>query len=200
MRVNADTRARTRRALLDAGARAFAERGYHETPIDSVSELAGVAKGTIYNYFSSKQELLHAVVEEACQLAAEAADATPRTASTRARLEAFVGANLTWARQRQPLALLFARELLAGDAATKALIRGAAAPCVEKLSAILRDGIDRGEIDPDARPEELALTFIALTNMLLLQSWESELEWPPAGQLPTAAAGLFLHGVAAHGE
>jgi AcrR family transcriptional regulator len=200
MRVNADTRARTRRALLDAGARAFAERGYHQTPIDSVSELAGVAKGTIYNYFSSKQELLHALVEEACQLAADAAGAIPNTAPTRARLEAFVDANLTWARERQPLALLFARELLAGDAETKALIRRAAAPCVEKLAAILRDGIERGEIDPYAQPEALALTFIALTNMLLLQSWEVQLEWPPAAQLPAAAAGLFLHGVATRGD
>jgi TetR/AcrR family transcriptional regulator len=199
MRVNADTRARTRRALLDAGARAFAERGYHQTPIDSVSALAGVAKGTIYNYFSSKQELLHALVKEACQLAADAAGATPNTAPTRARLEAFVGANLTWARERQSLALLFARELLAGDAETKSLIRRAAAPCVEKLAAILEDGIDRGEIDPLAQPEALAMTFMALTNMLLLQSWEARLEWPPV-QLPAAAAGLFLHGVGARGD
>lgn len=95
---------------------------------------------------------------------------------------------------------MFARELLAGDAETKALIRGAAAPCVEKLAAILKDGIERGEIDPHAQPEALALTFIALTNMLLLQSWEAQLEWPPAAQLPAAAAGLFLHGVAMRGD
>jgi TetR/AcrR family transcriptional regulator, fatty acid metabolism regulator protein len=200
MRVNADTKTRTRRALLDAAARAFAERGYHETPIDSVSEMAGVAKGTIYNYFSSKQELLHALVREACELAGQAAGATPSTASTQARLEAFVDANLTWARQRPALAVLFARELLAGDADTTAVIRRAAEPCVEKLAAILEEGIDRGEIDPHPQPEALALTFIALANMLLLQSWEAQPQWPSARQLPAAAAGLFLHGVATRGN
>src|SRR5690242_17533685 len=47
MRVNAQTQSDTRQRLLDAAAEAFAERGYHETRIDAVSEAAGVAKGTI---------------------------------------------------------------------------------------------------------------------------------------------------------
>lgn len=199
MRVNEQTRVETRRALLDAAASAFARDGYHQTTIDSVSEAAGVAKGTIYNYFSSKEELLHALIEEACQLASAAADATAQTASTHARLEAFVAANLRWARQRGPLALLFARQLLAGDAVIKRLIEDAAAPCVNKVAAILRVGKDRGEIITDASPEVLAFTFIALANMLLLQSSESPMSWPRRRDLPTATTELFLHGIAAPG-
>ncbi len=198
-RVNERTKAETRRALLDAAAHAFAGHGYHQTPIDSVSEAAGVAKGTIYNYFSSKEEVLHALVEDACRLAVDAAGTTPDSASTHARLDAFVQANLTWARKRKPLALLFARELLVGDTRTQALIREAAAPCVEKVAAILQAGIERREFDVDAPPEALAFTFIKLTNMLLLQSWESPTPWPRPGDLPATAASLFLHGVAASG-
>jgi AcrR family transcriptional regulator len=197
VRVNEQTRADTRRALLAAAAWAFSERGYHDTTIDSVSETAGVAKGTIYNYFSSKEAVLHALLAEACQLAADAADATPDSAPTHRRLEAFVEGNLRWARRRKPLALLFARELLAGDARTKALIRQAAAPCVRKVAAILQAGIERGELTAHAPPELLAFTFIALTNMLLLQSWESAMPWPRATDLPTTATALFLHGVTA---
>ena len=113
----------------EAAAETFAERGYHDTRIDSLSRSgAGVAKGTIYNYFPSKEAVLETLVAEACQLAADAATRTPDDAPTRARLEAFVAANLRWARRRQSLAVLFARELLAGDAEIKRLIRRAAAP------------------------------------------------------------------------
>jgi AcrR family transcriptional regulator len=199
MRVNEQTKANTRRALLDAAAQAFAEHGYHQTPIDSVSEQAGVAKGTIYNYFSSKDDVLRALVQEACRLATEAATATPDKAPTETRLQAFVEGNLRWARHRKPLALLFARQLLTGDARIKALIADAAAPCVEKVAAILQAGVERGELAAPAPPEELALTFIALTNMLLLQSWDGPRHWPAPAQLPATATTLFLHGIAARG-
>ena len=199
MRVNEQTKAETRQALLDSAAQAFARHGYHQTPIDSVSEAAGVAKGTIYNYFSSKEEVLHALIHDACQLAVDAAETTPGSASTHARLEAFVQANLNWARKRTPLALLFARELLGGDTRTQALIREAAAPCVEKVAAILQAGIERREIEVDAPPEALAFTFLKLTNMLLLQSWESPTSWPRLRDLPATAVSLFLHGVARAG-
>lgn len=200
MRVNEQTRANTRRALLDAAAEAFAEHGYHQTPIDSVSERAGVAKGTLYNYFYSKDEVLRALVQEACLLATEAAIATPDHAPTEARLQAFIEGNLEWARRHKPLALLFARQLLTGDVRIKALIAEAAAPCVEKVAAILQAGIKDGELVAHAPPEALALTFIALTNMLLLQSWDGPLHWPAPTQLPAIATTLFLHGIAPRGS
>ncbi len=195
MRVNAQTRRDTRQSLLDAAAEAFAERGYHDTRIDSVSEAAGVGKGTIYNYFPSKEAVLETLVAEACQLAAAAAHATPHDAPIQTQLEAFVAENLRWARRRRPLALLFARELLAGDAQIKRLIRRAAAPCVMEVGAILQAGIDRGEIRTGVAADTLAFTFICLTNMLLLQIWDTRAGWPRAAELPQAAATLFLQGV-----
>jgi hypothetical protein len=87
--------------------------------------------------------------------------------------------------------------MLAGDTRTKALIAEAAAPCIAKVAAILQAGIERGEIAVDASPGALALTFIALTNMLLLQSWDELMRWPPEAELPATASALFLHGVSA---
>ena len=195
MRVNDTTRADTRRRLLEAAADTFAELGYHGTRIDSVSQRAGVAKGTIYNYFPSKEAVLETLVADACLLAADAALGTPDDAPTRARLEAFVAANLRWAQGRRSLAVLFARELLAGDAEMKRLIRRASAPCVKKLAAIFQDGIDRGEVRSDAAPQALAYTFISLANMLLLQSFDPGGAWPRVRELPASVTTLFLQGV-----
>jgi AcrR family transcriptional regulator len=49
--------ARTRRRLLDAAERVFAELGYHDASIVKITEAAGVAQGTFYLYFTGKQEI-----------------------------------------------------------------------------------------------------------------------------------------------
>ena len=42
----------------------FANYGYHTTSISNISEKAGISKGLLYNYFSSKEELLKSIIDE----------------------------------------------------------------------------------------------------------------------------------------
>lgn len=49
--------------LVDAACSVFAEKGYASTRVADIAERAGVGKGTVYEYFSSKEELLFAVFE-----------------------------------------------------------------------------------------------------------------------------------------
>lgn len=50
--------------LTAAALELFVERGYAATRLDDVAAKAGVSKGTLYLYFSSKEELFKAVVRE----------------------------------------------------------------------------------------------------------------------------------------
>ena len=51
--------ARARRAqILDAAASVFSEKGFHRATIRQVAQTAGIADGTIYNYFENKADLL----------------------------------------------------------------------------------------------------------------------------------------------
>lgn len=52
----------TRRELISAGRRLFGKQGLYESRIEDLTSLAGVAKGTLYGYFSSKEALIEAVV------------------------------------------------------------------------------------------------------------------------------------------
>ncbi|NMO89162.1 TetR family transcriptional regulator [Actinomycetospora sp. TBRC 11914] len=54
----------TRRALLDAAADLFTERGFAHTSLDDVAAVARVTKGAIYHHFASKPGLFEAVFEE----------------------------------------------------------------------------------------------------------------------------------------
>jgi AcrR family transcriptional regulator len=59
--LNARTDKRLR--LVEAACTVFAEKGYASTRVAEIAERAGVGKGTVYEYFSSKEELLFAVFE-----------------------------------------------------------------------------------------------------------------------------------------
>ncbi|HKJ31932.1 MAG TPA: TetR/AcrR family transcriptional regulator [Balneolales bacterium] len=53
-----------RDSILNAALRLFAENGYRATSMSQIAENAGVAKGLIYNYFDSKEQLLEQVIQK----------------------------------------------------------------------------------------------------------------------------------------
>jgi AcrR family transcriptional regulator len=56
--------ARTRRALVDAARRVFERDGFLDARITDIAATAGVAAGSFYTYFASKEDALAAVIEE----------------------------------------------------------------------------------------------------------------------------------------
>jgi AcrR family transcriptional regulator len=74
--VSTETERGAKRPLLvDAAARVFAEKGYASTRVADIAARAGVGKGTVYEYFASKEELLFAVFESINQDVAARMDA-----------------------------------------------------------------------------------------------------------------------------
>jgi len=53
---------RTLRKLLDASAKEFGDKGFHDASVSSITRRAGVALGTFYTYFDSKDALFRALV------------------------------------------------------------------------------------------------------------------------------------------
>ena len=56
--IQAQLIAARRNQILDAAAKVFAEKGFHPTTIKDIAVEAGIAHGTIYNYFENKTALL----------------------------------------------------------------------------------------------------------------------------------------------
>jgi len=59
------TRASRRESLLDAGARAFADRGFQATSMEEVAQKAGVTRLIVYRHFDSKEDLYRSVLDRA---------------------------------------------------------------------------------------------------------------------------------------
>ncbi len=54
-----EIRLKSQKRILDAALEVFAKQGYHLATVDAIAKTAGVSKGLMYNYFKSKEELLH---------------------------------------------------------------------------------------------------------------------------------------------
>jgi len=63
-RVKRKKQKEARSRILQAALEEFSERGFHAATIDSIAERAGLAKGTVYRYFNTKEGLFKALKED----------------------------------------------------------------------------------------------------------------------------------------
>jgi AcrR family transcriptional regulator len=125
-----------RNAILDAATRVFAERGLTAAPTSEISKEAGVAGGTLFTYFKTKDDLVNALYRE---IKLELADAMmsgfPRKKSVRTRLQhvwdGYVNWGVTNPEQRKALA-----QLLVSGMLSKESIEAGSVPFVEMQNMI----------------------------------------------------------------
>jgi AcrR family transcriptional regulator len=190
-RASADVKRATRTRLLAAAAEEFGRVGLERANVDAISLAAGFGKGTIYNYFPSKEELFLAVVEEA-SAQATAAGSAPVEAPAAERLAATLAGFCTWAGEHDPFARVLVRECLMGTPGLYPRVLGAEAPLVGELEAIVRSGVARGEVRGDVPAELLALAIAGLTDLALVQHWASGGTRPRLAEIPELVLRLLL--------
>jgi AcrR family transcriptional regulator len=196
MRVTSEQKETHRTRLLEAAATEFATAGVDGANVNRISLAAGLAKGTIYNYFASKRELFLAVVGEATAQAAAGGEVVADDASTAERLQALLASDVEWVREHEDFARVLVREALAGDPRFQPEILAAAAPFVERVAEIIADGVERGEIRDDLPVGRLALWFAGLCELAVSLNWGAGDGWPRLDEIPALVTSLFLRGVA----
>lgn len=104
----------TRTRLLEAALGLFAERGYDRATVAEIERSAGLAprSGALYQYFSGKEELLHAAVERELVALNELGSVieTLPAADLRSQLTALARWNLASLARREPLNRLLGRD------------------------------------------------------------------------------------------
>jgi AcrR family transcriptional regulator len=161
-----------RAQLLDAAKRVFVRRGYSTANIADICEEAGVARGTIYQYFRNKRDVLIALLDDVAARAAKVLAERPSVKVPRgATMNAAMIEQFCRARLREMLTALFADE--------------------QTLRLILRDarGLD-GVVD----------RAIEKIDRMILREMEADIRIAQAGRVmrkvpPTLAARYLLGGV-----
>jgi AcrR family transcriptional regulator len=193
-RIRADTREKVRRRLLETAAQHFAERGLDGAQVDAIALAAGFAKGTVYNYFASKEDLFAEVLAEGCRAAVQRYAAQGREGSMRECLRALAAADVAVLREEEGFMKVVVREAMSFNPRTYPLLLEHLAPYLAQVQEILARAAAAGEIRADRPVAQLALAFVGILVLLFVQHWGSQGEWPALAEIPDLAVTLFLDG------
>jgi AcrR family transcriptional regulator len=171
--------------LTDAAIEAFQTRSYGEVTISDIAESAGVAKGSVYRHFASKEDVFTAAVERVLDRTATefattvsrlgGADGLERSPERIAEEFAAVVA------QAMPMLLELGTRAAKGHQASELLSRRVLRTLAEATGRPLVAGTGADPI-----PAGLAVIQTAFSVML---GWAVGTEWPPDGPAPASPDG-----------
>jgi TetR/AcrR family transcriptional repressor of nem operon len=166
----------TRKHLVQTALRLFASRGYYNTGIADILRESGCKRGTLYYYFSSKEDLGYAAIDESVRLVVEREAASHLLANEHPidRLLAVLDdlpSPIELETTGTPSAGVAAR-MAAVHEGFRQRVEGHVEAMIERVEEIVRKGIADGQITDSVEPDELAHMF---TTMGMGIQFESQL-------------------------
>jgi len=195
-RISPQAQEETRLRLLGAAARELARHGLERASLDAIVEAAGVAKGTLYNYFESKEQLFFEVIAEGARRAAARYETVADRGSTRERLRALAEADVSVLREEEDFIKVVVREAMSFRPETYEAILEHLGPYLTRVEAVIADGVQAKEVRDDLPTVQLALMFVGSLSMLYVQHWGSGKVWPTLDEVPDLVVATFLDGAA----
>jgi TetR/AcrR family fatty acid metabolism transcriptional regulator len=184
-----------RDAILRAGIKVFAEKGYFNSKVADVARAAGIADGTVYLYFKSKDEILHSIFDEAMEkFIAEGKRELAKVASPVDRLKKVAELHLKRLGDDRDLAIVFQVEL---RGSTKFMQQFSAAGFHEYLEVIkktVEEGQKAGMFRTDIKAVVCAkILYGALDEMVT--NWILSKKAYPLEPMADEVLKIFLKGV-----
>ena len=136
----------------------FLSQGYENTSVDSIIEAAGIAKGTYYYYFESKDQMLEAVIEMMIENEVETARQILGSDIPVPQKIVAIITSIKPAEAEQPIqdALMQPENVLMHDKVRKKLIE----VVVPLLSEVVKEGVSKGIFACDNIPERVRMLLI----------------------------------------
>lgn len=176
-----------RREILEAARRVFARKGFAKAGIGEIARDAGIAKGTVYLYFRSKDEVYWAALRAGMRELHEEATEQVRAASgTEAKIRAFARTKLRYFDVNRDFLRIYHAELgnaLTRPTATNQEFTRIYQEQVDLLASVFRAAIRRGEVRRVDAPKVAAAIF-EVTRGLIVQRLLSK----PSGSAEADAA------------
>jgi AcrR family transcriptional regulator len=188
---------RRRGEILAAAARVIAEKGYANTGTKEIAEAAGMAEGTLYNYFGSKREILLAIAEET-EAPMEAAVMETDRIPDRAALLAMAEKALEISVEQMAFSRAILSEVWVDDQLLYDLVGGRMKHTHQKLKAFVAERVKDGtfrSLDPGLTAQLIMGMFAAVIVPTVRGVGE-----PPSAEarhtLAEAIVALLLDGIA----
>jgi len=184
-----------REAVYEGAVAVLTEHGLNGTTMDRVAAAAGMAKGSLYNHFRGKQELLEFVRDRAVAPMQEALEEIVKNRLSAA--EKLASISRLWREYLVKHHAVF--EFLINDHAAKRLLRETEqttrASGIKQIATIIEQGIEEGAFRPiDAGAA--AEMFVSASIGMVEQEFAAGIS-RPVDEAVDALMGVFLHGLSA---
>lgn len=169
-----EIRRKSRETIKEVALELFAYQGYHSTSISKIAKEAGVSKGLMYNYFDSKEALLHDIIMEAVEVGERLMeDHLDESGSARDQLRALTEGSLNMIRDNSHY-----WQLLTSLAFQPNILEDMASMLEEKTEATLQRIQSLFEDLGAPDPEKEALLYGAVLDGIVMHYFQMGEQYP----------------------
>ena len=137
---------KTKRKIFETSMKLFAEKGYDATSIEEITATVGVAKGTLYYHFSSKEEIFNFLVEEGVKLLKNSiAIKTDKLENSLDKLRAIVLIQIKILVKYENFITIILSQIWGNDPRSQ-MCRKYVFEYIQMIEEIVKQGIQKGEI------------------------------------------------------
>ena len=146
---------KTKRKIFETSMKLFAEKGYDATSIEEITATVGVAKGTLYYHFSSKEEIFQFLVEEGVKLLKNSiAIKTAKLTNSVDKIKAIVLIELKVLVKYESFITIILSEIW-GTGSRSKMCRDYVFEYIQMIQEIVEEGMKKGEL-LEANPNVIA--------------------------------------------
>ena len=164
-----------RELITEAAIQVFSRKGYHHSKMEEIAMEAGIGKGTIYEYFPGKLQLLQDIMEQSYRLYDHTLDLTLAESTLEDKLEALIRGHLQFCQDNKDLTRIL---FLDTEIIDEELRQWAWQKKVQKeqyLQEMFAEAIRRGEIKPmDDRLLTIVIGGILMSfwGPIVMENWQ----------------------------
>ena len=137
---------KTKRKIFEASMDLFAKKGYEATSIEEITSVVGVAKGTLYYHFSTKEEIFYFLVEEGMKLLKNSIDIkTSNLDNSLDKLKAIILIQIKAIKKYENFISILLSQIWGQEQKNK-VCREYVFEYINMIEDIIKEGIKKGEL------------------------------------------------------
>ena len=137
---------KTKRKIFETSMKLFAEKGYDATSIEEITATVGVAKGTLYYHFSSKEEIFNFLIEEGVKLLKNSiAIKTAKLDNSLDKIRAIILIQIKILVKYESFMTIILSQIWGTDPRSQ-MCKGYVFDYIQMIEEIVEEGIKKGEI------------------------------------------------------
>lgn len=166
---------KTKRAIFDKSMELFADKGYNDTSVEEITAVAGIAKGTFYYHFSSKEEVFNFLIDEGMKLLMNNIEIkTNKAKNSIGKIKAIILIQIKIVIKYENFIRLVLSEMWGKDKRSLKC-RQSILDYINAIEKVVQEGIDTNEIKgKDA--ETIAYNIFGLISACLIKKQKSDSE------------------------